>query len=95
MHNLTLSLAPAEQKNFSITPSETRDYTIQTFGRSDTVMVLFEDQTGDFKYVAGYDDSGTGLNSQINVRLYQGRRYILRIRLYHNYATSETAVMMW
>ncbi|MCB0164826.1 MAG: hypothetical protein KDI79_11405 [Anaerolineae bacterium] len=91
----SLNLEPAEQKNFSVVPSETRDYTIQTFGRSDTVMVLFEDQNGDLKYVAGDDDSGTNRNAQINVRLYQGRRYILRVRLYLNYATGETVVMMW
>lgn len=91
----TLSLAPAGQKNFAITPSATRDYTIQTFGRSDTVIVLFEDQEGDLKYVDGDDDSGTELNSRITVRLYHGRRYVLRIRLYLNYASGETAVMIW
>jgi len=90
-----LSLMPAEQKNFVIEPPETRDYTIQTFGRSDTVMVLFEDQNGDLKYVDGDDDSGTEGNAQINVRLYHGRRYVLRIRLYLNYATADTAVMIW
>ncbi len=90
-----LSLDPAEQKNYSIVPPETRNYTIQTFGGSDTVMVLFEDQDGDLKYVAGDDDSGTSLNARINTRLYQGRRYVLRIRLYLSYATSETAVMIW
>ena len=91
----TLALAPAEQKNFTIEPQETRDYTIQTFGRSDTVMVLFEDQNGDLKFVAGDDDSGTSLNARITVRLYQGRRYILRIRLYFNFSSGETAVMLW
>ena len=90
-----LSLAPAEQKNFVIEPPDTREYTIQTFGRSDTLMVLFEDQNGDLKYVDGDDDSGTRLNARVNIRLYQGRRYLLRIRLYLNYATGDTAVMMW
>ena len=90
-----LSLAPAEQKNFVINPAGTREYSIQTFGRSDTVMVLFEDQNGDLKYVAGDDDSGTSLNARISTRLYQGRKYVLRIRLYLNYASGDTAVMMW
>jgi hypothetical protein len=90
-----LSLQPAEQKNFEIKPSATRKYTIQTFGQSDTVMVLFEDQNGDLKYVAGDDDSGTDLNAKINVRLYQGRRYVLRIRLYSQFAAGETGVMLW
>lgn len=93
-HSEILSLAPAEQKNFVINPSATRNYTIQTFGKSDTVMVLFEDQSGDLKYVAGDDDSGTDLNAQINVRLYQGRRYVLRIRLYSNISGGEISVML-
>lgn len=93
-HSEILSLAPAEQRNFAIAPSATRDYTIQTFGQSDTVMVLFEDQNGDMKYVDGDDDSGTDLNAQINVRLYRGRRYVLRIRLYSNFAAGEASVML-
>ncbi len=93
-HSELLSLAPAEQKNFVINPPATRDYTIQTFGQSDTVMVLFEDQNGDLKYVDGDDDSGTDLNAILNVRLYQGRRYVLRIRLYSNFSASETSVML-
>ncbi|MBE8989338.1 hypothetical protein IQ275_19595 [Nostoc sp. LEGE 12450] len=94
-HSEILSLAPAEQKNFVINVPATQDYTIQTFGKSDTVLILFEDQNGDLKYVDGQDDSGTELNAKVNVRLYQGRRYVLRIRLYSNFAASETAVMLW
>ncbi|MBS9405411.1 hypothetical protein KG088_17525 [Halomonas sp. TRM85114] len=90
-----LNLAPAEQKNFRIEPRSTAEYTIQTFGRSDTLMVLFEDVEGQLRYVEGDDDSGTGLNSQIHTRLQQGRRYVLRIRLYLNYASGDTAIMLW
>ncbi len=89
-----LSLAPAEQRNFVIRPAATRNYTIQTLGQSDTVMVLFEDQNGDLKFVAGDDDSGTALNSRIVVRLFQGRRYVLRIRLYSSSDTGATSVVM-
>jgi Astacin (Peptidase family M12A) len=91
----TLALAAGEQKNFSIVPSATREYTIQTFGNSDTVMVLFEDQNGDLKYISGDDDSGTSLNALIKARLYKGKKYVVRIRLYLNYATGDSAVMMW
>ncbi len=65
-----LSIVPPEQKNFVINPPATRNYTIQTFGKSDTVMVLFEELNGDLKYIDGDDDSGTDLNSQIKVRLF-------------------------
>jgi hypothetical protein len=90
----SLSLAPTEQKNFVINPTATRNYTIQTFGESDTVMVLFEDQNRDLKYLDGNDDSGTDLNATIKVRLFKGRRYVLRIRCYSSFGNSETSVMM-
>ncbi|EAR21897.1 regulatory protein [Nitrococcus mobilis Nb-231] len=90
-----LSLAPGEQKNFAVVPGVTREYTIQTFGASDTVMVLFEDQGGNLKFVDGDDDSGSHLNARIRARLYQGRRYILRIRLYFNFSAGDMAIMMW
>ncbi len=94
-HSEPLSLAPAEQKNFAIRPDATRTYTIQTFGEADTVMVIFEDQNGDLKYVDGDDDSGTDTNACIRVRLYQNRRYVLRIRLYFQSSAGATAVMLW
>jgi len=91
----TLHLAPAQQANFTVLPAVTRNYKIQTFGGSDTVMVLFEDQGGDLRYVKGDDDSGTDRNALIQARLAAGRRYVLRVRLYSSYDTGETAVMMW
>lgn len=90
-----LSLAPAEQKNFRVLPEATRYYTIQTFGSADTVIVLFEDQNGDLKYVTGDDDSGQDRNARIYVRLYKDRKYVLRVRLYFNFSAGSTAVMMW
>jgi hypothetical protein len=89
-----LSLGEAEQKDFVIEPSSTRDYVVQLFGGADAVMVLFEDQEGDLKYVKGDDDSGTPRNARLDVRLQKGRRYVLRIRNYVNYG-GESAVMIW
>lgn len=91
----SLSVAPAEQRNFVIEPTETRRYTISTFGQSDTVMVLFEDRNGDMKYVAGDDDSGRDRNARIAEWLTAGKKYVLRIRLYLNYSSGDTAVMLW
>lgn len=90
-----VSIAPAEQKNFSIDPTESRQYTIQTFGRSDTVMVLFENRDGELRFVAGDDDSGTSRNARISEWLQAGRSYVLRMRLYLNYAGGDTAILMW
>ena len=89
-----LSLSPGQQKDFSIVPTETRRYTMQTFGYTDSVMVLFEKRGDDFPYVAGDDDSGWDRNARINVRLYKGREYVLRIRLYYRWASGNMSVML-
>ncbi|MGB5818248.1 MAG: M12 family metallopeptidase [Saonia sp.] len=90
-----LSLEHSEQKNYIVKPNATRTYIIQTFGSSDTVIVLFEEVDGELRFLAGDDDSGTSLNSRIEPRLYPNRKYVLRIRLYSQYATGHTGVMMW
>lgn len=90
-----LSLAPGEQRDFNILPTETRDYDFRTFGDADTVMVLFQEEDGDFRYVQGDDDSGFDRNAAFRVRLVRGRAYQLRIRLYYSFASGDTAAMMW
>ena len=93
--SVELMLSEGEQKDFVIKPDATRYYKIQTFGSSDTVVVLFEDENGDLKYRAGDDDSGEDYNASLEVKLIKGRRYVLRIRLYWSDDTGRTAVMMW
>ena len=91
----SLSLAPGEQANFEILPDASRKYQIATFGVSDTVLVLFEDVDGQLRYVAGDDDSGEERNSSLSVKLFQGRRYVVRVRLYWAGRSGESAVMYW
>lgn len=95
VESVSLGLTPGEQKDFSIKPMATRNYNIQTFGISDTVIVLFEKDGDQLRYVAGDDDSGADRNALINVKLFSGRSYVLRIRLYYADRAGETAVMMW
>jgi len=90
-----LTLGPAEQTNFVIRPASTRRYSIQTFGISDTVMVLFEDTDGTLEHLAADDDSGWSRNARISVRLVRGRNYVLRLRLYSSRASGDSAVMIW
>jgi len=88
-------LAPGQQLNFSIEPNATRTYTLSTFGTSDTVMVLFEKINGEWKYFDGDDDSGFDRNARLSARLYAGREYALRVRLYFQNRSGGFAVMMW
>jgi hypothetical protein len=90
-----LTINPGQQLNFSIVPKATRYYEIATFGKSDTVMVLFEDVNGESRYITGDDDSGQDANAHIRIRLFKGRRYVLRLRLYYAARSGDTAVMMW
>ncbi len=90
-----LNIGPGEQLNFVINPTASRKYTIQTFGESDTVMVLFEEIDGSPVYLSADDDSATDTNARIRIKLHQGRKYILRIRLYYSGASGDTAVMLW
>ncbi len=90
-----LAIAEGEQGNFIIEPDATRNYNIQIFGEADAVMVLFEEVDGTLRYVAGDDDSGTNSNATINWKLFKGRRYVVRIRLFFQDRNDETAVMLW
>lgn len=93
--SVRLNLTAGDQQNFNIEPTDTRYYTIQLFGKSDVVAALFEDVNGEYKYQTADDDSGVERNATIRAKLFKGRRYKLRIRLYYSGSTSDNAVMMW
>jgi hypothetical protein len=90
-----VEIKAGEQLDFVIRPPESRRYTMKTFGRMDTVMVLFEDVDGEPVFIAGNDDSGSDLNAQIEIRLMHTRTYYLRLRLFYAHATGRGAVMLW
>lgn len=77
-----LGLGPGEQADFVVEPTETRDYTVGTFGDADTVLVVFEERDGEPRFLAGHDDGGTPDNARLRVRLVRGRRYFVRVRVY-------------
>jgi hypothetical protein len=56
-------------------------------------MVLFEDINGEPRYLAGDDDSGEDRNAQIVHKLFKGRTYIVRLRLYYPGQSGTTSLM--
>jgi hypothetical protein len=90
-----LSIGPGEQRNFFLRPTKTRYHEMRTFGLSDTVMVLFERSAAGEVYLTGDDDSGQDRNAYIRRRLYAGREYVMRLRLYYAADAAETGVMWW
>jgi hypothetical protein len=93
--SVLLSLSAGGQRDFTVHPEETRYYEFKTFGTSDSVMVLFENDNGQLRYRTGDDDSGEDTNAYFRIKLIKGRSYVLRIRLYYSDRPGETAVMMW
>ena len=93
--SVLVELAPGQQRDFRVAPQETRFYQFSTFGSSDSVMVLFESDNKQLRYRIGDDDSGEDLNAHFRIKLFKGREYVLRVRMYHSDRRDQTSVMMW
>lgn len=87
-----VDLAVGQQVDFVIKPTASRKYTIETKGATDTLLVLFEDIGGEPRYLSGDDDSGEDRNASISYKLFAGRSYIVRLRLYYPGQTGQTSV---
>jgi hypothetical protein len=90
-----LAIAAGQTRVFNFNCPRTRTYNIATFGVSDTVMVLFEVTPSGNVQIAGNDDSGTDLNARVRMRLVDGRRYQVGVRLYYAETAAETSIMVW
>jgi hypothetical protein len=75
-------------------PTQSRRYTIATHGGSDTLLALFEQVDGEPRFITGDDDSGEDRNASIRQKLFRGRSYVVRLRLYYPGETGTTAVMV-
>jgi hypothetical protein len=90
-----MDLRPAGQCDFEIRPDSSRTYDIGTFGSTDAVLVLLEDVDGALRHLAGDDDSGEDRNAHLRLKLFAGRRYVVRVRLYYAWDSGKSAVMYW
>ncbi len=91
----SLNIKAGEQRNFVFKPDRSRKYTIETFGETDMVMVLFEKTPTEEIYLSGDDDSGTDHNAKIQIRLIMGREYIIRVRLFYSGDEGSGAIMVY
>jgi len=93
--SVPLEVKEGGQQNFVIKPLATRKYDFATFGKSDSVIVLFEDVNGKLRFRDGDDDSGEDRNARLSAKLYKGRKYVLRVRVHYKEQADSVAVMMW
>jgi hypothetical protein len=87
-------LDTGQQMDFSIKPTESRNYTIETKGASDSVLTLFEDIDGIPRFLAGDDDSGTERKATITQKLFAGRNYVARLRVVYPGQSGKTSLML-
>lgn len=92
--SVATNLAAGQQIDFVIKPPQSRKYTIATHGASDTLLTLFEDVHGQPRYLAADDDSGEDRNARIRYKLFAGRTYFARLRLYYPGQTGTTMVLL-
>jgi hypothetical protein len=90
---VTVELAAGQQIDYEIMPTASRRYTIETKGALDTLLVLFEEVGGEPRFLAGDDDSGEERNARITYKLFAGRKYIVRLRLYYPGETGQTSLV--
>ncbi|MEJ8640637.1 M12 family metallopeptidase [Streptomyces sp. MS1.HAVA.3] len=96
VQSAVLGLGSGEQADYEIIPEKSQKYQFGTFGDADVKMVLFEGGDGqNLRYVAGDDDSGEDRNGRFEVKLFKGRRYVLRVRMYSTWGSGDASVMYW
>jgi hypothetical protein len=93
--SVPLDLQPTQQFDADIRPDASREYSVGTFGSSDAVLVVFEEVDGELRYLNGDDDSGEDRNAVVKVKLFAGRRYVVRVRLNYAWESGQSAVMYW
>ncbi|MEJ0091891.1 MAG: hypothetical protein WDN46_00125 [Methylocella sp.] len=95
LRSIVVKLAAGEQADFAIKPPESRQYTFETKGATDALLVLFEEVNGVPRYISGDDDSGEPRSATITSKLFAERSYILRLRVVYPGPAEETAVIYW
>jgi hypothetical protein len=92
--SVAAELAAGQQIDFFLRPTQSRKYSIATKGACDTLLTLFEEVDGQPRYLAADDDSGEDRNASIRYKLFKGRTYSVRLRLYYPGETGVTSVLV-
>jgi hypothetical protein len=96
LHSYEITVDNSEQQDFSFKANETRYHTIQTFGNLDTVLVIFEKLKEDeLKYLSGDDNGGVDKNATLKLKLFRGKEYVIKLKVYYKNPHERTALMIW
>lgn len=89
-----VKLNAGDQFDAVYSPTGTDNHSISTFGKTDLVLTVFEDTPDGPRYLSGDDDGGQDENAKIELKLFKGKNYIVRTRLYFNDADGEFGLMV-
>jgi hypothetical protein len=92
--SVSAQLQTGQQIDYRFKPTQSRRHVFATQGGSDTLLSLFEEVDGQPRYLAADDDSGEDRNASIAYKLFKGRTYFVRLRLYYPGATGTTSLMV-
>jgi hypothetical protein len=91
--SVAVELEPGQQVDLVFKPTESRPYNVATKGASDTLLGLFEEIDGTQRFLAADDDSGEDRNASITYKLFAGRTYHVRLRLYYAGQSGTTSLL--
>jgi hypothetical protein len=89
----TLAINVGEGIEFTVEPTETRQYDVRIFGKSDAALVLLDDEGNK---IDADNDTFADRNAALNVLLKRGNRYKLTVRvLAKESADQKLSLMYW
>ncbi|MCL2802061.1 MAG: PPC domain-containing protein [Treponema sp.] len=88
IRSVNRTLQRGDEDYFLLIPSRSGRITIETTGRTDTYMELYD---ADEELLAEDDDSGQSYNARIRYNVTEGNRYIALVRGYSNEITGSYA----
>ena len=89
-----LSREGGSQRDFLFEPEATREYQIQSLGTADCKIVIFEERDGEPRHLAAEDDSGEAANATIRVKMVDGRRYVIRVRIHYAAGSDDVGLVI-
>jgi hypothetical protein len=96
LQSFQLTVANTEQQDFSFTPEDTRYYQLRTFGAIDSVLVVFGvNDKGEPHFLTADDNSGVERDASIRVKLFRGKKYLVKLRLYYKAPGQYASLMIW
>jgi hypothetical protein len=91
-----LDVENGKQIDLNVSVPRDREYTIETIGKADAFLTMYEKgKSGALTFIASDDDSGSSRNAKVHVRLLAKRPYVVRCRLVYAASRGEVALIIY